>query len=57
MRPQMKTIRDETGDRTGFGGRRYRTEKVDGPRRAGYADRFDDFLGFLRPRIEEATAS
>ena len=25
-RTQMKTVRDETGDRVGFGGRRYRTE-------------------------------
>ena len=54
-RPQMKTIRDEAGDRVGFGGRRYRTEKVTGERGgAGYGDRFDDFLGFLRPRMEEA---
>jgi len=54
-RPQMKTIRDEAGDRVGFGGRRYRTEIVTGERAgAGYGDRFDDFLGFLRPRMEEA---
>jgi site-specific DNA-methyltransferase (adenine-specific) len=57
QRPQMKTVRDEAGDRVGFGGRRYRTELVQpgeqaGP--AGYADRFDDFLGFLRPRLVEA---
>ena len=54
-RPQMKTIRDEAGDRTGFGGRRYRTELVpqtSAP--AGYSDAFDDFLGFLRPRLVEA---
>jgi site-specific DNA-methyltransferase (adenine-specific) len=51
----MKTIRDEAGDRVGFGGRRYRTEIVTGERAgAGYGDRFDDFLGFLRPRMEEA---
>jgi site-specific DNA-methyltransferase (adenine-specific) len=54
-RPQMKTIRDEAGDRVGFGGRRYRTEMVEGERSgAGYGDRFGDFLGFLRPRMEEA---
>lgn len=55
MRPQMKTVRDESGDRVGFGGRRYRTELVTGERAgAGYGDQFDDFLGFLRPRMEEA---
>ena len=27
-RPRMKTVRDEAGDRVGFGGRRYRTELV-----------------------------
>lgn len=54
-RPQLRTVRDETGDRTGFGGRRYRTERVTGERAgAGYLDQFDDFLGFLRPRMEEA---
>jgi len=54
-RPQMKTIRDEAGDRIGFGGRRYRTELVEQAKGLnGYGDRFDDFLGFLRPRMEEA---
>src|SRR5260370_931696 len=53
-RTQMKTVRDEAGDRVGFGGRRYRTELVEGGTGAGYGDRFDDFLGFLRPRMEEA---
>jgi len=54
-RPQIKTVRDAAGDRVGFGGRRYRTELVTGERAgAGYGDQFDDFLGFLRPRMEEA---
>ncbi|WP_213806580.1 site-specific DNA-methyltransferase [Granulicella sp. dw_53] len=57
-RPQMKTIQDDAGDRVGFGGRRYRTELVavaeTGTAMEGYGDRFDDFLGFLRPRLEEA---
>jgi site-specific DNA-methyltransferase (adenine-specific) len=56
-RLRIKTVRDEAGDRVGFGGRRYRTELVNQagpPREAGYADRFDDFLGFLRPRMVEA---
>jgi site-specific DNA-methyltransferase (adenine-specific) len=54
-RQQMKTVRDEAGDRVGFGGHRYRTEvlaKQSGG--SGYGDRFDDFLGFLRPRLTEA---
>jgi site-specific DNA-methyltransferase (adenine-specific) len=38
------------GDRTGFGGRRYRSSS--GPPRE-YADAFADFLGFLRPRLIE----
>ena len=58
-RLRMKTVQDDAGDRVGFGGRRYRTELVDRAERpvdeiAGYADRFDDFLGFLRPRLVEA---
>ncbi|GAC1422477.1 MAG: hypothetical protein NVSMB62_18190 [Acidobacteriaceae bacterium] len=51
-RLRMKTVQDEAGDRTGFGGRRYRTERVEAA--GGYGDRFEDFLGFLRPRMEEA---
>src|SRR5580704_16479432 len=55
----MKTVQDDAGDRVGFGGRRYRTELVApaaGPADAiaGYADQFDDFLGFLKPRLAEA---
>ncbi len=53
QRPILKTIRDAEGDRTGFGGHRYRTERS-ATRGEGYADTFDDFLGFLRPRLVEA---
>ena len=63
-RLQMKTVRDPAGDRVGFGGHRYRTELLQsaaGPaceagsaKTAGYDDRFDDFPGFLRPRLLEA---
>jgi site-specific DNA-methyltransferase (adenine-specific) len=54
-RMQMKTIRDEAGDRVGFGGQRYRTEVLaQQAGGSGYGDRFDDFLGFLRPRLVEA---
>lgn len=56
QRRRMRTTRDPDGDRTGFGGHRYRTETVrneagDG---GGYLDRFDDFIAFLRPRLAEA---
>ncbi len=47
----LATRRDGKGDRMGFGGRRYRTEVVGS---AGYADRTDDYLVFLEPRLREA---
>ena len=59
-RLRIKTVRDQAGDRAGFGGHRYRTELVQMETQgmegepAGYADQFDDFLGFLRPRLVEA---
>jgi len=55
QRIRMKTVRDAAGDRTGFGGKRYRTIKLDetSPTHS-YTDTFDDYLGFLRPRLLEA---
>jgi site-specific DNA-methyltransferase (adenine-specific) len=51
-RTQIKTVHDDLeGDRIGFAGRSYRTEKLG---TTSYSDTFDDFIGFLRPRIEEA---
>ncbi|MCA8938185.1 MAG: site-specific DNA-methyltransferase [Planctomycetes bacterium] len=50
-RTRIKTLRDEQGDRTGFGGRRYRSEVLG---EMAYNDAFEDFLGFLAPRLEEA---
>ena len=41
---------DADGDRTGFAGRRYRSELLEG---SSYRDRFDDYLGFLEPRLRE----
>ena len=38
------------GDRTGFGGRRYATRVA---RRVLVRDRYDDYLGFLEPRLRE----
>ena len=51
-RTRIRTVRDEDGDRTGFGGQRYRTETLASA--PIYADIFDDYLGFLRPRLLEA---
>lgn len=51
QRTQIKTIADKEGDRTGFKNKRYKTIKLG---TKGYNDKFDDFLGFLRPRMEEA---
>ena len=51
-RTRIRTVQHADGDRTGFGGRRYRTERI--AEAGSYADTFDDFLGFLRPRLEEA---
>ena len=50
-RATLRTVADDEGDRTGFGGRRYRTERVSA---AGYADAFGDgYLDFLEPRLVE----
>jgi len=50
-RERMRTVRDPNGDRQGFQGQTYQTETL-GARQ--YADRFDDYEAFLRPRLEEA---
>lgn len=50
-RTQIQTVRDENGDRVGFGGRSYKTISL-GSR--AYNDNFDDFLGFIEPRLVEA---
>ncbi len=50
-RTQIATTQDADGDRTGFQGKRYRTEKIG---TKGYGDTFDDYLGFLQPRLVEA---
>lgn len=50
-RSRVRVVRDEDGDRAGFGGNRYRSEVV---KSASYADSFDDYSAFLMPRIEAA---
>jgi site-specific DNA-methyltransferase (adenine-specific) len=48
---RIRTIRDDVaGDRTGFGGRRYRTIRLS---RRTYLDIHDDYLEALAPRFEE----
>jgi site-specific DNA-methyltransferase (adenine-specific) len=51
VRSTIATTADEAGDRVGFGGRRYRSELLE---RSSYRDQFDDYLGFLEPRLREA---
>jgi site-specific DNA-methyltransferase (adenine-specific) len=50
-RQQIKVEQDENGDRVGFGGNRYQTTVL-GER--AYRDNFDNYLGFLEPRLAEA---
>ncbi len=50
-RTQLKTVRDAEGDRTGFQGERYRSIKLGSK---AYVDAFDDYLGFLEPRLIES---
>jgi site-specific DNA-methyltransferase (adenine-specific) len=47
----LRTVRDEVGDRTGFGGGRYRTEHLGSQ---AYTDSFDDYQAFLERRLIEA---
>jgi site-specific DNA-methyltransferase (adenine-specific) len=44
-------VRDPDGDRAGFGGRTYASRLLAA---SSYRDSFDDYLGFLAPRLEEA---
>jgi site-specific DNA-methyltransferase (adenine-specific) len=46
----MRVVADEQGTRTGFGGRRYRTEAAPA---ISYPDAFADYVGFLAPRLRE----
>jgi site-specific DNA-methyltransferase (adenine-specific) len=51
-RQRLRTERvSEGGDRTGFKGQRYATTVLG---ESGFADRFDDFIGFLAERLTEA---
>ena len=47
----LETVPDARGDRNGFQGRRYRTRVL---AESSYRDSFEDYLGFLEPRLREA---
>jgi site-specific DNA-methyltransferase (adenine-specific) len=49
-RLRLRTVRDEQGDRRGFQGHRYRTLRLGS---TSFADVYDDYLGFLEPRLRE----
>ncbi|MBA2615420.1 MAG: site-specific DNA-methyltransferase [Actinobacteria bacterium] len=49
-RRTLATVADEAGERTGFGGRRYRSTLLV---ESSYSDSFEDYLGFLEPRLRE----
>jgi site-specific DNA-methyltransferase (adenine-specific) len=50
-RVTLETTRDLGGNRVGFGGRTYASRLL---AESSYRDSFDDYLGFLAPRLEEA---
>jgi site-specific DNA-methyltransferase (adenine-specific) len=51
VRKTLSVVGDERGERTGFQGKRYRTRLL---AQSSYRDVFDDYLGFLAPRLEQA---
>jgi site-specific DNA-methyltransferase (adenine-specific) len=50
-RMSIKTEVDEGGDRVGFQGRKYKTKYLG---TKSYSDKYDDYLGFLVPRLLQA---
>jgi site-specific DNA-methyltransferase (adenine-specific) len=51
VRKTLAVVGDAQGERVGFQGRRYRTRLLG---ESSYRDAFDDYLGFLAPRLEHA---
>jgi site-specific DNA-methyltransferase (adenine-specific) len=51
-RKRMRVVRDDTSERIGFGGRRYRNEMLQSA--VQFLDQYDDILQFLEPRLIEA---
>lgn len=50
-RQRLRTVRDDEGDRRGFQGKRFRSEVLG---EQSFDDRYEDYLEFLRPRLEQA---
>ena len=50
-RNRVRAVQDTKALRRGFGGKTYRTELLDSPE---YPDTYEDFLGFLEPRLRQA---
>lgn len=51
-RTQLRAVQDrDSGERVGFGGRRYRTQVIGSH---AFNDAFDDYVGYLEPRLREA---
>ena len=50
-RKQISVEKDTQGDRVGFGGNRYQTNLIG---EKAYRDTFNDYLGFLEPRLVQA---
>ena len=48
---RLEVTRDAAGERVGFGGHRYRADTVG---EMDYDDRFEDYVGFLAPKLERA---
>jgi site-specific DNA-methyltransferase (adenine-specific) len=51
QRERMRVVASEQGARVGFGDRRYQVQIYDSP---AYRDAYEDYLGFLEPRLREA---
>jgi site-specific DNA-methyltransferase (adenine-specific) len=51
VRRTLSAVADAGGERSGFQGRRYRTRLL---AESSYLDAFEDYLGFLAPRLEHA---
>jgi site-specific DNA-methyltransferase (adenine-specific) len=49
-RRTLSVLPDENGDRTGFQGRRYASRLL---KESSFRDSFEDYLGFLEPRLRE----
>ncbi|HWW09996.1 MAG TPA: site-specific DNA-methyltransferase [Candidatus Acidoferrales bacterium] len=48
--PRIRVVADPDGERSGYAGRRYRVRRTAGD---SFEDSFDDYMAWLRPRLEE----